>query len=115
VTVSAGCRIIGSWRITAADLWDGGYLDLVEPAWLRIDADGHGAFAFGAIQASMDVSYGRSIIFFRWHGSDEGDEISGDGSAELQDDGTLEIELSFHNGDDATLIARRKLTSSTAC
>jgi hypothetical protein len=115
VTGPADCRLIGSWRITAADLWDDGYLDLVAPAWLRIDGDGHGAFAFGVVQAVMEVSYGRSIVFFRWRGSDEGDEISGDGSAEIQDDGTLEIELSFHNGDEATLIARPKLTSSTAC
>ncbi|HET7282476.1 MAG TPA: hypothetical protein VFI67_09155 [Sphingomicrobium sp.] len=47
-------------------------------------------------------------MFFRWTGSDEGDEISGDGSAELQDDGTIEIELSFDNGDDAILTARRE-------
>jgi hypothetical protein len=38
-------------------------------------------------------------IFLHWSGFDEGDEISGDGSAELQDDGSIEIELSFDNGD----------------
>jgi hypothetical protein len=31
----------------------------------------------------------------------------GDGSAELQDDGAIEIELSFDNGDDAVLTGRR--------
>jgi hypothetical protein len=46
-------------------------------------------------------------VFFRWNGSDEGDEISGDASAELQDDSSLEIELSFDNDDDATLTAQR--------
>jgi hypothetical protein len=108
VTGPAGCRIIGFWRIAAADLWDDDYLDLVAPAWLRIDADGHGAFAFGVIQADMVLSYGSTIAFFRWRGCDEGDEISGDGSAELQEDGTLEIELAFHSGDEAILIARRQ-------
>ncbi len=39
---------------------------------------------------------------------DEGDEASGGGSAELQDDRTIEIELSFDNGDDATLKACRQ-------
>jgi hypothetical protein len=34
--------------------------------------------------------------------------VSGSGSAQLADDGTLEIELSFDNGDDAVLKARRK-------
>ena len=47
-------------------------------------------------------------------GSDEDSEISGSGSAELLDDGTLEIELSFHLGDDGTLRAERD-PSSTAC
>ena len=37
-----------------------------------------------------------------------GNEISGDGSAELEDDGTIEVELSFDNGDDAILTGRRE-------
>lgn len=55
----------------------------------------------------MRLEYSRTIVYFRWRGFDEGDEITGSGSAELQDDGTLEIELSFDNGDEATLIGRR--------
>jgi hypothetical protein len=47
-------------------------------------------------------------VFFTWVGFDEGGDINGSGSAELQDDGTVEIELSFHNGDDAILKARRE-------
>jgi hypothetical protein len=35
------------------------------------------------------------------------DDVSGSGSAELDDDGTLEIDLSFHLGDDAVRKARR--------
>jgi hypothetical protein len=35
-------------------------------------------------------------------------KISGDGSAELEDDGTIEIALSFDNGDDAILTGRRE-------
>ena len=34
--------------------------------------------------------------------------ISGDGSAELEDDGTIEVELCFDNGDDAILTGRRE-------
>ncbi|WP_170958914.1 hypothetical protein [Magnetospirillum sp. 15-1] len=43
-----------------------------------------------------------------WADSDEGDEVTGSGSAELADDGTLEIQLSFDNGDDAVLTAPRE-------
>jgi hypothetical protein len=31
------------------------------------------------------------------------DEVSGDGSAELLDDGTIEIEFAYRNGDEAVL------------
>jgi hypothetical protein len=49
---------------------------------------------------TAQLEYGRTIVFFRWSGFDEGDEICGDGSADLQDDGTTGIELAFDNGDD---------------
>jgi hypothetical protein len=108
VTGPAGCKIIGRWRIVEADIWDRAYLDLVEPAHLKISDDGRAEFAFGCVHATAELEYSRTAIFFRWHGFDEGDEISGSGSAELQDDGTVEVQLSFDNGDDATLITRRE-------
>ena len=33
------------------------------------------------------------------------DEVSGDGSAELLDDGSIAIEFAYHNGDEALLKA----------
>jgi hypothetical protein len=42
------------------------------------------------------------------------DEVSGDEPAELLDDGTVEIESAYHNGDEAVRKAQR-MTSSTAC
>jgi len=108
MTGPADCQILGRWRIVESDTWNNDYLDLVDPATILFQADGHGEFAFGCIQAGMDIEYSRTIVFFRWAGCDEGDEISGSGSAELKDDGTLEIELSFDNGDDVVLTARRE-------
>lgn len=35
------------------------------------------------------------------------DEVSGDGVAELNDDGSVEIEFRFHHGDDAILKVRK--------
>ncbi len=102
----AGCQVTGRWRIVEADLWDRGYL--VEPAYLQIGGDGLAEFAFGALNATADLEYGRSVVFFRWTGFDEGDEISGNGSAEIAEDGTLEIALSFDNGDDVILVGRRE-------
>lgn len=108
MTTSAGCQLIGRWRIFEADIWDRAYLDLVESAYLKIGKNGRGEFAFGVVNASMELEYSRSIVFFRWSGFDEGDEISGEGSAELQDDGTVEFELSFDAGNNVTLKARRE-------
>ncbi|MES0157841.1 hypothetical protein NKJ81_30525 [Mesorhizobium sp. M0018] len=45
------------------------------------------------------------MVFFTWGGGDEMDEISGDGHAQLLDDGSIEITLSYHNGDEAFLRA----------
>ena len=53
-------------------------------------------------------------IGFRWTGCEEGDEVEGEGTAELLDDGTIEIEFAYNNGDQATLKAKR-INSSTAC
>ena len=105
---ATSCELLGRWRIVNADLWDRDYLDLVEPAYLQIGRDGWAELAFGCVTAGGELEYSQTIVFFRWSGFDEGDEISGDGSAELQDDGSIEIELSFDNGDDAILTGRRE-------
>jgi hypothetical protein len=106
--------LVGRWRIVEADLWDRDYLDLCGPASLVVRADGDGEIAFGAMQASLDIDYGADEIGFTWAGFDEMDEVSGSGSAELQDDGSLEIEFDYHLGDEAVLRAVRD-PSSTAC
>lgn len=66
------------------------------------------------MQAALDVSYSPSMVFFTWVGFDEMDEVSGNGHAELLDDGSIEITFAYHNGDEAILKAKRD-TSSTAC
>jgi acylphosphatase len=52
-------------------------------------------------------------VGFHWAGCEEGDEVEGEGTAELLDDGTLEIEFEYRNGDEAVLKAKRD-PSSTA-
>ncbi|TIS10467.1 MAG: hypothetical protein E5X14_00955, partial [Mesorhizobium sp.] len=65
-------------------------------------------------QASLELGYGPSMVFFAWVGFDEMDEVTGDGHAELLGDGSIEITFVYHNGDEAILKAKRD-TSSTAC
>jgi hypothetical protein len=81
---------------------------------ITIADHGRGEIAFGALQAGLDLEYSRSSIGFTWEGFEEMDEVSGDGSAELLDDDTIEIEFAYRNGDEAVLKAKRD-TSSTAC
>lgn len=45
------------------------------------------------------------MVFFTRAGFDEMDEVTGDGSAELLDDGSIEITFAYHNGDEAILKA----------
>jgi hypothetical protein len=113
VKAPANCRLIGRWRIVEADLLDLAHLDLCGPAALTITAQG-GEIAFGALEAGLDVEYARDSIGFHWAGCEEGDEVEGEGTAELLDDGTLEIEFAYNNGDEAVLKAKRDI-SSTAC
>jgi len=77
---------------------------------MTIGSDGHGDIAFGAMQASLDLEYSRTLVFFTWAGFDEMDEVNGSGSAELLDDGSLEIEFTYHLGDEAVLKAERALS-----
>jgi hypothetical protein len=114
VTAPAGCQLIGLWRIVEADLWDRDYLDLCGPAMIIFGDDNNGQIAFGALRAGLDLGYGPSMVFFTWGGSDEMDEVTGEGHAELLDDGSIEITFAYHNGDEAILKAVRD-TSSTAC
>ena len=62
----------------------------------------------------LDLAYGYSDVSFDWAGFDEMDEVRGSGSAELLEDGSLEIEFDRHHGDDAILKTERE-TSSAAC
>jgi hypothetical protein len=107
VKAPANCRLIGRWRIVEADLWDRAHLNLCGPATLTITTQG-GEIAFGALEAGLEVEYARDSIGFRWQGSDEGDQVEGEGTAELLEDGTIEIEFAYHNGDEAVLKAKRR-------
>ena len=64
MSASAGCRLLGRWRIIEADTWDRDYLDLVHPARIVFGKNGRGEFAFGAMQATMELQYAPRIIFF---------------------------------------------------
>jgi hypothetical protein len=98
--------LIGKWRITSMESSDTAYLDLSGPAYIQID-DAGGEMAFGAVQIGLQCEYGKTSIWFRFHGSDEMDEVSGDGDAEIEEDDTLSGEIRFDNGDESSFTAKR--------
>ncbi|MGH6820771.1 MAG: hypothetical protein ACREDU_07925 [Methylocella sp.] len=106
--------LTGKWRIVEMELWDRAFINLVGPGFIVFDDQGGGEFAFGAVTGVLDCAYAKTSIHFTWEGNDEMDEASGDGSAELQDDGSLNGEISFHHGDESSFIATN-WTSSTTC
>ena len=104
---SAPNPLIGKWRIVEADLWDNAYLDMLEPAFIEFERNGRREVRFGCVVGGLDCSYLAASPDFAWQGHDEMDEARGDGIALLQDDGSLTVEFSLHNGDDAILKAKK--------
>lgn len=100
----------GRWRVVET----AGYDMAVPGAYILLDQDG-GEFAFDCLTGSISGACEGDAIEFSWQGNDEMAPASGDGWAELQDDGSLEGEISLHDGDDIPFIARRQKTSSTTC
>lgn len=106
--------LAGKWRIVEMELWDREFIDLLGPGYIVFDDEGDGEFRFGAVTGILDCGYAKASIHFTWEGFDEMDKASGAGSAELQDDGSLNGEIRFHHGDESSFIATR-WSSSTAC
>ncbi len=99
--------LLGKWRIVGMELWDTGFVDMLEPAYIAFDAKGGGEFVFGAVRGDLDRRYGPDGVRFTWEGFDEMDPASGAGSAKLAPDGSLTGEIRFHGGDESTFKARR--------
>ena len=108
-------RLKGKWRIVETELWGADHLDLVAPAYIVFDGKGRGEFAFGALTATLEAAFTPSGADFDWHGFDEGDEVSGDGWAELQDDGSHHRRNHLPQRRRNHLSGTTVVSSSTAC
>jgi hypothetical protein len=93
MSAPAGCKLIGRWRIVEADIGDRACLNL------------SGQIVFGAPPSRPRHRIKPVPDWIHCQGLDEMDKVSGDGSAELLDDGTIEGEFAYHNGDEALLKA----------
>ncbi|MEM8572932.1 MAG: hypothetical protein AAGG56_18850 [Pseudomonadota bacterium] len=97
----------GRWRITEMDLWDCDALNLVRPAYLKIDGE-DGEMGFIAIKAWLDIRYvtreGKPVAEFSWEGLDERDDRSGRGWVAASPSGGLVGHFFFHRGDDSGFV-----------
>ncbi len=105
----AAPTIIGKWRITGMSTWDRAYIDLVEPGFISFAISEMGETAFGVVSATLDCAFNaeKTDVSFEFIGSDEGDEVSGEGWAKQTGPDTIRGEIEFHNGDDTTFKGRR--------
>jgi hypothetical protein len=92
----------GKWRIVEMPDYDA---DMTPAAYIVFDETG-GEFAFGCVTGAIYGSCEGDAIEFTWDGNDEMEPASGHGWAELQDDGSLDGEICFNNGDEVIFTAR---------
>ena len=106
----------GRWRITEMPDFEADYPDMVEPAYILFEENGSGEFAFGCSTGHIwhASSTDATNLDFSWRCNDELYDVCGDGTAELQPDGSLHGEICYNKGDEWLFIARR-WASSTAC
>lgn len=99
--------LLGGWRIVETP----GY-DMAGPAaYIQFDADG-GEFALDYLTGSFHGACEDDTVDFDWQGNDEMGPASGNGWAELCQDGSLEGEIHLNSGDDIPFIARRDASST---
>src|SRR5665213_2858077 len=104
-------NLVGRWRILEMDLLDREAIELVGPGYLEFSQDGTGRFGFIAVEGRADcrplLTDNTQGVEFTWDGTDEGDHVSGRGTASLQEDGSLRGHIYFHMGDDSGFRAER--------
>jgi hypothetical protein len=96
----------GKWRIVEMPDYVDDYPDMMEPAYILFGKSS-GEFAFGCVTGAIRGICEGNAVEFTWSGNDEMDEASGDGWAEIREDGTLEGQICFYGGDESDFIARR--------
>lgn len=100
----------GQWRIVETPDYDMTGLG----SYILFGEDG-GEFALDCLTGFIHGRCEGDAVAFTWDGSDEMEPASGQGWAQMLDDGSLEGEIYLERGDDIPFKARRSITSSTAC
>ena len=104
-------KYIGKWCILEMELWDKDFIDLVVPGHITFDKKNGGQLQFGAVDCDLDcrieTAGGLERIEFSLVGTDEGDEVSGRGCAELEGQ-QVRGRIYFHYGDQSGFVAKKE-------
>lgn len=105
-------NFIGKWRFTEMEGYD---LDPSDPGFIAFDDKENGEFFFDATNGYMICGHGQNIVHFKWEGGTEGDDIHGDGWAELDEDNACAITgcIEFSYGDEIEFRAVKHDTKNT--
>jgi hypothetical protein len=119
---------VGTWHITAMELWDYDYVNMERQAFVEIDPDNLGSFQFGLVRGQLDgyletleetpevepsgrrlasLPLGSVRFAFTWDGFDEMDEVSGSGWMRLTSAREAAGVIKVHLGDHSTFRAHR--------
>lgn len=103
---------VGSWRITEMEEWDNNYINMETQAHIEIDKKGHGTFQFALVMGNINGETqdicGEKRFDFTWEGSEEYDQISGNGWLKLVNNNELNGHIKFHSGDGSLFKAKRR-------
>ena len=101
--------LVGRWNIESMDMWDAEAINLVEQGHVTFTEHG-GEMAFICVNIDLDCretgKQGKSVAF-TFAGGDEGDEVSGSGTARLVGPEKITGKIRFHRGDESGFVARR--------
>jgi hypothetical protein len=99
---------VGHWRIMEMEQWDQEFIDLVSPGHITFTGNGRGELHFGAVDVTLDwrADATGKRVDFSFEGSDEGDEVSGEGWAEITA-GKLTGRIAFQLGDESGFVAQK--------
>ncbi len=101
---------LGKWKISKMEMWDSDYIDMVEPGYFLLNADGTGEFVFGTVFASIDGERDdkNTKFEFSWQGTAEGDECCGRGWFKFVSSEEAKGKIYFHMGDYSEIDLSRK-------
>lgn len=105
----------GKWRIIRMSEWDKEYCDSEVKAFIAIESSGSGEFQFGLVVGSVCGDFRKmaegTIFDFTWEGSEESEQVSGDGWMKITKIGMAEGEIGFHAGDRSMFWAKKTVAT----